>query len=438
SQPPKPTPATTKPSKKDQSKKRKVVNKSSEAPSPAKQPKAGKVIKKHKPKSSLQLIDKGVPDKEPVYGDEEADTQRAIEESLKEVHYAHRGPLPPVVIREPDSGKFQPLPDVQGKGKEKVSAVLHQLNLQVMMNLLHCMRNMDEGQAGSNPGDSAVSQPQSSHVVHAGPNHEEFTTTAYPNVQENLKLPTEDQVRLKEPASSTGTLSSLQNLDKELSFADQFLVKKSQEDELKKTNIKSEVQSMVTVPIHQDTSSVPLMTTMVIDLTVSQPVSTMVQAPLPTSTAMRIGELEQHMADLLQDNLALEERLDKHGSRLYKLENLDIPHQVSKAVDEIVTDVVDWAIQAPLRDRFRDFPKADMKEIFHHRMWETKSYEAHEDHKNLYKALEKSMDRDHSDQLLTDLAEARRKNKRSHESPKTPPGSPPHQPHPPPPHAGHE
>ncbi|GKB48595.1 hypothetical protein Tco_0899348 [Tanacetum coccineum] len=113
---------------------------------------------------------------------------------------------------------------------------------------------------------------------------EEFITTAYPNVQENLKLPTEDQVRLEEPVSSAGTLSSLQNLDKEFSFTNQFLEEKSQEDEPEKTNTESEVQSMVTVPIHQDTSSVPLMTTPVIDPTVSQPVSTMVQAPLPTST----------------------------------------------------------------------------------------------------------------------------------------------------------
>ncbi|GJY25592.1 hypothetical protein Tco_0400318, partial [Tanacetum coccineum] len=51
-------------------------------------------------------------------------------------------------------------------------------------------------------------------------------------------------------------------------------------------------------------------------------------------------------------------------------------------------------------------------------------------------ALEKSMDRDHFDQLLTDLAEARRKKKNRHDSPKTPPGSPPHQPPPPPPPAG--
>ncbi|GKA48890.1 hypothetical protein Tco_0741848, partial [Tanacetum coccineum] len=65
-------------------------------------------------------------------------------------------------------------------------------------------------------------------------------------------------------------------------------------------------------------------------------------------------------------------------------------------------------------------------------MWETNSYKAHEDHKKLYEALEKSMDRDHTDQLLTSLAEARKKKKRSHDSPKTPPGSPPYQPPPPP------
>ncbi|GJV96286.1 hypothetical protein Tco_1547863 [Tanacetum coccineum] len=104
--------------------------------------------------------------------------------------------------------------------------------------------------------------------------------------QENLKLPTEGDVRLEDPASSVATLSSLQNLDKEISFTNQFLAEKSQEDQPEKTNTEVEVQSLVTVPIHQDTSSVPLMTTLVIDLTVSQPVSTTIQASLPTSTAI--------------------------------------------------------------------------------------------------------------------------------------------------------
>ncbi|GKD91775.1 hypothetical protein Tco_1367282, partial [Tanacetum coccineum] len=104
----------------------------------------------------------------------------------------------------------------------------------------------------------------------------------------------------------------------------------------------------------------------------------------------------------------LEERLDKHGSRLYKLENLNIPHRVSKAVDEIVTDAVDWAMQAPLRARFSDLPTV----------------------------LEKSLERDYSNQLLSDLDEARRKKRKRHNSPRTPSGSPPSQPPPSPPPAG--
>nr|GFD34726.1 hypothetical protein [Tanacetum cinerariifolium] len=60
-------------------------------------------------------------------------------------------------------------------------------------------------------------------------------------------------------------------------------------------------------------------------------------------------------------------------------------------------------------------------------MWETDSYKTHKDHVQLYEALEKSMNHDHSKELTKDLAEARKKKKKSHESPKTPPGSPPHQ-----------
>ncbi|GKE20736.1 hypothetical protein Tco_1432248 [Tanacetum coccineum] len=213
---------------------------------------------------------------------------------------------------------------------------------------------------------------------------------------------------------------------------------------------------MVSVPIHQDTSSVPPMTTLVIDLTKSQS-----DSPLPTSTATtstitttttlpppplqsttdlilvrRIGELEQHIADLIQNNLALEERLDKHGSRLYKLENLNIPHQVRKVVDEIVTDAVDWAMQALLRACFRDLPTVDMKEILQQRMFEDNTYKTHEVHNDLYEALHKSVELEYSNQHLADQEEARKKKRKRRESPRTPIGSPPTQPPPPPPPAG--
>nr|GFD01400.1 hypothetical protein [Tanacetum cinerariifolium] len=69
-------------------------------------------------------------------------------------------------------------------------------------------------------------------------------------------------------------------------------------------------------------------------------------------------------------------------------------------------------------------------------MWETNSYKAHEDHMMMYEALENSINDDHTDKLLTDLAKARRKKKKRHDSPKTSHGSPPHQPSPPPLPAG--
>ncbi|GJY79798.1 hypothetical protein Tco_0485599 [Tanacetum coccineum] len=247
SQPPKPTPATTEPSKKDQSKKRKLVKESSEAPSLAKRPKAVN---------------------EPRFGDEEADMQKAVEESLKDVHAAHQGPLPPVVIREPESGKFQPLPEVQGKGKEKVG---EEQAAQVLLNLQTPMKK--------SPADQFI-------------------------FQRRTPAPTEPSGH--EESSS---------LYAELGLTD------------------SETES------DDDVS------------------------PEINPEAQDEGQAGPNPA-----NLALEERMDKHGFGLYKSENLDIPHQVSKAVDEIVTDAIDWAIQAPLQDRFSDLQKADMKEILHPRI----------------------------------------------------------------------
>nr|GEY97244.1 hypothetical protein [Tanacetum cinerariifolium] len=87
-------------------------------------PKPGLESKKRKPLSSLRYEDESVaedvPAKEPQVDDEEADVQRALEESLKSMYDVPRGPLPPVVIREPESGKYQPLLEVPRKGKEKV------------------------------------------------------------------------------------------------------------------------------------------------------------------------------------------------------------------------------------------------------------------------------------------------------------------------------
>ncbi|GKA62131.1 hypothetical protein Tco_0761650 [Tanacetum coccineum] len=538
---PKTKPSTTKTTK----------SASSQPPKPKPKPKpAPAKPREKKRKRTLQLrdefIDEGVPATEPRVDDEEAIVQKVPQESMNDAYPAHQGPLPPVVFREPDSGKLQPLPEVQGKGKEKVgeeqaaqvllnlqtpkkknpaeqfifqrctpataepSGIVESLSLYAELGLTdsgtesdeevsHEMnaQGQEEGQGGTNAGDAGISQTPSSHVVHVGPNldhmdlgiaeassqpnteqmDDEFIATAYPKVQENLKLPTEGKVRLEELASSAGTLSSMKNLDKDLSFTDQFLVEKSQEDEPEKTNTEAEVQSMVTVPILQDTSSVPLMTTPVIDITDPQSDSTTVPASMPTTTAtvtetttttvlppppqpqqdvstsiliQTIGQLEQNIANLVEANQALEERLDKQGNMIHQLETQDlsrlireqtvefidsqeIDRKIKESVKEVVTASVQHAMRAPLRARFKDLPTSDMKEILLQRMLEENYDKGHEDHKMAYEALQKSIIRDESEKFDADKAEERTKKKSKQDSPKTPPGSPPPPPPPPPP-----
>nr|GEZ89527.1 integrase, catalytic region, zinc finger, CCHC-type, peptidase aspartic, catalytic [Tanacetum cinerariifolium] len=75
---------------------------------------------KGSPKSVGASEAKEVPAEEPQVAEEDADFLKAVEESMKDAYALPKGQLPPVVIREPELGKYQPLPEVPGKGKEKV------------------------------------------------------------------------------------------------------------------------------------------------------------------------------------------------------------------------------------------------------------------------------------------------------------------------------
>ncbi|GKD54740.1 hypothetical protein Tco_1288127 [Tanacetum coccineum] len=261
---------------------------------------------------------------------EEAILQKVLQESLTDAYPTQRGPLPPMVFRETDTGKFQPLPEVPGKGKEKVGeeqAAQVLLNLQtpkkkspaeqyIFQRRSHIPSEtagredstslyaelglsgsdtesdeempsvvrsgaqdegqagpdpgtLDEGQAGPNPDDVAESQPLPTPSVLAGPNLEHsdveiidpssqpqpehmdegFTATAYPEVQENLKLTVDEQMIPEEPVSSTGTLSSLRHLTKDFSYGDQFIDDKPSEANYEKTIADTEAESMVSVTI---------------------------------------------------------------------------------------------------------------------------------------------------------------------------------------------
>ncbi|GKE19667.1 hypothetical protein Tco_1427244, partial [Tanacetum coccineum] len=100
---------------------------------------------------------------------------------------------------------------------------------------------------------------------------------------------------------------------------------------------------------------------------------------------------------------------------------------------EAVTALVQYAMRAPLRARFKDLPTSDMKEILLQRMLKDNYDKGHEDHQMAYEALQKSILRDESEQFDADKAEERKKIKSKQDSPKTPPESPPPPPPPPPP-----
>nr|GEZ81231.1 hypothetical protein [Tanacetum cinerariifolium] len=216
-QQPKPKPAPAK----SQEKKRKLVTETSDKPSPAKSSKPGLVTKRCKPTRSLSLVD--------AFVDEEANMQRAVEESLKNVHDAHRDTLPPVEV--------PPVVKVRAQDEGQAGPNLDLLT---------------EGQARSNPDTSAI-PPMTTPVI-------DLTSRPdSPNVHWLLQATATE-------TTTTTTTTHPPPPQPQQSTTDSILIK-------------------------------------------------------------HISELEQIMANLIQDNKHLEERLDSYGSRLYTLENLDIPQQ---------------------------------------------------------------------------------------------------------------
>ncbi|GJY36627.1 hypothetical protein Tco_0422005 [Tanacetum coccineum] len=322
---------------------------------------------------------------------------------------------------------------------------------------------IDEGQAGSDPGKTPESQPllervlmeedqagpnpRQSHVALAGPDpepmHDDFVATVYPQVHESLKHPYEEHVHLENPLSSIGTLSSMKNLDN-FTFGDQF-IDKSLKDEPRNANMETEVESMVTVLIHQASSSVPPLSTPVIDLTPPKPISSIVKEPVFTATtktttttlplppppqqqsskdpdlASHVSTLEQVCANFEKRHKLQDNTVQGLSSRVFMLEFCDLPHKINQTVNKVVKESVQIALQAPLYECFRDLSKAEMKEILHQRMFESGLYQSQPEHVALYEALKASMDRDNQEEFLKATTKSRKRSRDDQDPPPPPP-----------------
>ncbi|GKC18420.1 hypothetical protein Tco_1020570 [Tanacetum coccineum] len=353
-----------------------------------------------------------------------------------------------VAIQEPVAEAIRPLPVVEGKGKAIITEELGE-DVEKQVDLEEKTAELGQDQAGSDPGETHESRPPPAQVLidedQAGPDpgisrvalarpdpeptHDEFMTDLYPKVQESLKFPADEHVLLEDPLSSTGTLSSMKNLEDAYAIGDQFINDKSTDDEPGKLNVEAEVVSMVTVPIYQASSSVPPLSTPVIDLSPPKPASSTTQTPIFTATttttplppppqqqstteselAERVVALEKKLSDLEQTNKNLDNTTRNLGSRVYTLELRDLPYKINEAVCENVKEAVQIALQAPLQDRFRDLPEEDMKEMLHQRMFESGTYKSLPEHIALYEALEASMARAQRDEFLTKKDKSRKR-----------------------------
>ncbi|GJS64217.1 hypothetical protein Tco_0678781 [Tanacetum coccineum] len=409
----------------------KPVKEKTTKPSPTKKICKGKVAKIQKRKSSLKLVDEDEEvqhEPEPQVKDEEYDLQRGIQMSLESFLAHGQEPVDGVAIREPISKTTQKLPVVEGKGKAIATneqaaqsfLELHKSKKRSDDTSANVVRDtpspadaetgadtekshmaledrtveLDEGQAGSDSGntlesrplpdeDQAGSNPRQSHVALAGPNpesmHEDFITTVYPKVHESLKHSTEEHVFLENPPSSSGTLSSMKNLDDAFTFGDQFIDDKSPKDEPGKATGDTEVESMVTVPIHQASSSIPPLSVPVIDLSPPILVSSPVQAPTITATTAttttttlplppppqrqsttdpelttRVSSLEKICAEFEEKHKLQDKTTQALSSRIFTLENHDLYSKIDNYINETVKEAVHNAHQAPIRERFRE------------------------------------------------------------------------------------
>nr|GEU40788.1 hypothetical protein [Tanacetum cinerariifolium] len=367
----------------------KPVKKKTTKPSPSKKASKGKVRKVRKGKSPLKLLN------------EYEEVQHEPEPQGKGKGIAT------------DEQAVQSLLDLH-KPKKKIRDTSSPANAEI--DLEEKTTEIDKGHAGSDPCKTPESRPppervlieedqagpnlRQSHVALAGPNpkpmHDVFVATVYVKVYESLKHTTKEHVHLENPLCSSGTLSSMKNLEDNFTFGDQFINDKPKEEDPGKTNAETKVESIVTFLFNP-----------VIDLTPPKLVSSTVQEPVVCANFEKRYKIQDKTVQGL-------------STRVFMLELRDLPHKIDQTVNEVVKEAVQTALQAPLREHFSDLSEADIKEILYQRMFESSSYKSHLEHKAFYEALKVLVDHDNQEALYETLTTSR-KRRRDDQDPPPPP-----------------
>ncbi|GJU50269.1 hypothetical protein Tco_1219824 [Tanacetum coccineum] len=235
---------------------------------------SGKVVKKRTAKSSKRLVDEFVDEgvtmllTQPLSSQRHAICKRCCMRAYQMIHNFQKGPLPHVVIRETlTPGNFK-LPEVPGKGKE--------------------------GKLGVRNKGPKFSQPSNSKEVRARLNNTYLGEFSVPNVVVGL--------RCKAGWRRPGTLDEGQARSAPC----------AQPQLQHTTTTKTNQQQQLSLP--------------------PQPQQGFTAEKIyPSSSRMDGVELEEFIATLVEENQALESRLDKQGNRIHKLETMDLTKMIRGA-----------------------------------------------------------------------------------------------------------
>nr|GEU96916.1 hypothetical protein [Tanacetum cinerariifolium] len=279
----------------------------SKKPKTAKQPKPVS-SKQSKPAqernlSSLQLVNEEEqaqpkPEPEPQVEGEEYDIERAIQMSLESFQEHGQASVRGVAFREPTSGIIQELPIVEGKGKgiatnEYVAQSL--LELQKPKKTIRVNSSLADAETGTN-WKKANSEAGTEVLKIDGEKGKEISNIMA--LEEKTTELDEGQARsdpCKTPESRRPPGESFkftrdsfinENLDN-FNFGDRFVNDNPTEEDPGKTNMETKVESMVTIPIHQASSSAHPLSTPVINSIPPKPISSPVQAPFIATSDTR-------------------------------------------------------------------------------------------------------------------------------------------------------
>ncbi|GJZ89035.1 hypothetical protein Tco_0660817 [Tanacetum coccineum] len=320
-------------------------------PTPAKQPKPVKE-KTSKPTPSkksqqgpIQLVDEEEQvhlEPQPQVEEEEYDLQRAettlqlrmVEGKGKGIETDEQAALSLLDLDKPkkksvDTDKKNSKGDteIMNVGEEQVEDVSNKVDLEEKTT------EIDEGQTGSDPGKTPESRPPPEDPE---PIHDDFVATVYPKFHEILKHTTEEHVHLENPLSSSGTVSSMKNLEDNFTF---------------------------TTPTTTTTTTLP-----------PPPPPLQQQRSTDLKLANRVFALEKVCANFEKKHKLRDQTIQVISSRVFMLENHDLYSKIDKQVNEVVKEAVHDALQAPILEHFRELSKVQMKEILHDWMFESGSY----------------------------------------------------------------